>query len=162
MILLKRSIALFFVCSSLVVSAQSEGTISGQIFSIDHRPLEFLKVMLYRMVDSSLVTEELTDEAGKFSFQNVEEGSYFMTVQNDQYYPLQNELATIRASYPNYYVPEWILLKHERSSVQKDPCILYEVVALEETIDTHSINSVSTKDRIEETKTTLKLKRKDW
>ena len=64
------------------LSAQESkiGTIKGSIVDEStSRPLEFVNVVLHNKADSAIVAGQVTDKTGKFDFNDVSRGEYFVT-----------------------------------------------------------------------------------
>lgn len=65
------------LCSYLHASA---GVITGTVIDQQKQPVEFATITLLKASDSSLVKGEFTDQSGTFVFEQVNEGSYIITV----------------------------------------------------------------------------------
>lgn len=52
--------------------------INGQIIDEQNKPVDYVTVSLFKVSDSALVKTALTDPSGKFQFQNINAGSYFI------------------------------------------------------------------------------------
>ena len=66
---------LFIVCFS--VQAQQNATVSGKVTAAD-KPVEAASLSLLKTKDSSLVKIEVSDKDGKFEFDNLKAGNYFL------------------------------------------------------------------------------------
>lgn len=54
------------------------GQVHGQVATTDHQFIPFVNVLLLNPADSALVKGMLTDESGRFSFDHVNSGRYFL------------------------------------------------------------------------------------
>src|SRR4051812_13964191 len=59
-------------------SAQT-GTIKGIIKDPGGKPMQYANVLLLKSLDSSLVKGTISDSSGRYSFENIEKGKYFIT-----------------------------------------------------------------------------------
>ena len=77
----------FFLLSTFVLTAQQQrmkemekpGSIYGSVAD-DNQAMPFASVSLYRAKDSSLVSGIITDDRGKFEFQNLAYGNYYLKI----------------------------------------------------------------------------------
>ena len=60
-----------------MVNGQS-GEITGQLFGPDEEPVIYANVVLHLAQDSSIVKVEPSDDSGRFNFQQIETGKYFI------------------------------------------------------------------------------------
>ncbi|MFI5203173.1 MAG: outer membrane beta-barrel protein [Flavobacteriales bacterium] len=76
-------LAFLFMCNVSAVQAQKagNGTISGVSFGDDNAPVSFAVVLLKNKSDSLLFKGEQSDEQGRFLFEQVPPGSYFLLIQ---------------------------------------------------------------------------------
>ncbi len=72
--LLTTLLAMFMIVGLCAQSASIIGTLKDG----DSNPVEFVNVVLYSVVDSSLVKVETTDETGVFRIQNINGGDYWI------------------------------------------------------------------------------------
>src|SRR5215210_4357039 len=78
---MKKVIAALLVLSLITVQifAQTSQTlISGRIMDDKKKPVEGATVSLMKATDSSLFQITVTEKAGKFSFQNIPFGNYYI------------------------------------------------------------------------------------
>lgn len=68
------------IFSALTVLAQSKGNITGTVNNNQRQPVAFANAILQRSSDSSLVKGALTDDNGKFSFDDIEAGNYLLVI----------------------------------------------------------------------------------
>jgi hypothetical protein len=74
----------------------SEGTINGLLIDIeDEQPIAFSNVLLYRAIDSTMITWTITDDKGAFHLIKVPDGSYYITVNIIGYEKLKLNKLTI-------------------------------------------------------------------
>lgn len=77
---------LFFITLSIqltcLCNAFSQGTVSGKLKNKGNNPVEYANCVLLNSSDSTLVKAAISDENGKFVFENLEPGNFlFMTSQ---------------------------------------------------------------------------------
>src|SRR5688500_3501461 len=68
---------LFFVIG---LNAQTKNHVSGTILSPDKKPFESAPIELLRAADSSRIKVAISDQQGKFKFENLAEAKYFLQV----------------------------------------------------------------------------------
>lgn len=68
---------LFFVIG---LNAQTKNHVSGTIFSPDKKPFESATIELLLAADSSRIKVAISDQQGKFKFENLAEAKYFLQV----------------------------------------------------------------------------------
>lgn len=68
-------LAVVAICAALTLNAQK---ISGLVTQPDGKAVEFATVMLYSAADSALVKGAITDADGKYEFENISAGRYFI------------------------------------------------------------------------------------
>jgi hypothetical protein len=78
-----RLILLCFICSfSITTFAQNNGTIKGRVVDqTNGESIEYASVALYSTSDSTLLHGIVTDENGKFEFQNLPKDAVYLTAQ---------------------------------------------------------------------------------
>jgi len=79
---MKQSIFTLF-CLLLFASssfAKANGTIKGKVQDSDAQPLAYANVVLYNATDSSILKLELSDEEGKYQFNQLEANSYYIQI----------------------------------------------------------------------------------
>ena len=80
------TLALSFFVFCISLSAQNKtGKISGSVKDADGKSLQSISVSLLRAGDSSLVKTALTNKEGKYDFENIANGNYFITVSSVGY-----------------------------------------------------------------------------
>jgi len=73
---MKKLLLLLFTIVSINLSGQL--SINGILQDDESTPIMFSNVVLYSTSDSTMVKVESSDEEGKFSFRNIEQGSYYI------------------------------------------------------------------------------------
>ncbi len=68
------------IASIFLISIANAQDISGIITNPASKPVDFATISLKRAIDSSLVTGILSDEKGRFQFQKLKTGNYFLFV----------------------------------------------------------------------------------
>ncbi|HEY3251408.1 MAG TPA: carboxypeptidase-like regulatory domain-containing protein, partial [Ignavibacteria bacterium] len=72
-------IAVLFFCVNFTYSQNSTGSITGTVVDKSAKtPIESADVTLYNSKDTALVKGTSTDKEGKFSFENIPYGSYYI------------------------------------------------------------------------------------
>jgi outer membrane receptor protein involved in Fe transport len=95
----KVLIALLILSSTtLPVYAQTVSTlISGMVVNDKNKPVEAATISLLKATDSSLLKISLTDKSGKFSFQNIPLGSYYVNVSATNYARLNSAIIELNS-----------------------------------------------------------------
>ncbi|HOZ86470.1 MAG TPA: outer membrane beta-barrel protein [Bacteroidia bacterium] len=83
--------------SSIVLSQNAVGKITGNTCNKDKKPTGFLNVVLYRSNDSSLVKVVLSDDNGFFEFEPVAPDTYFIKISGIGIEPYASDLFSISA-----------------------------------------------------------------
>lgn len=99
---LPKMIILFIFLTSTTF-AQNKGRVSGSLLDEKSKPLSFANVLLHKAKDSTLVKAIFSDESGKFSFEQIADNQYFISVS--------------MVGYKKYYSPKFII-SDENSSVE--------------------------------------------
>ncbi|MEM9990267.1 MAG: TonB-dependent receptor [Bacteroidota bacterium] len=60
--------------------AKNSGTITGAVQNVQHEPIAYANVILYRALDSNVVKLQLSDEDGNFQFNNILPNQYYVEV----------------------------------------------------------------------------------
>src|SRR6185436_7723667 len=74
------SIFILLLYSALLHAQSKEGNISGTIKDNEGKPVAYANAVLVQSSDSTLVKGAITDEGGKFVFEDIEAGSYNLMV----------------------------------------------------------------------------------
>jgi outer membrane receptor protein involved in Fe transport len=77
---MKKFLLFILILSSGLIQAADNATISGTIKDDKNSPLPYATVVLINSVDSSIVKGELTDDGGKYKFENISNGNYHVMV----------------------------------------------------------------------------------
>jgi len=72
------SLLTFLLLAFNRASAQT-GTVQGTIKDAGGKPVQYANVLLLKSFDSSLVKGMISDSLGKYSFENIEKGKYYIT-----------------------------------------------------------------------------------
>jgi predicted phage tail protein len=76
----------FFLFAFLInISAQNKTKITGLVKDETSKPLQSISVSLLKAKDSSLVKVAVTGTDGKYEFENIANGNYFVTVTSVGY-----------------------------------------------------------------------------
>ncbi|MEO8146569.1 MAG: TonB-dependent receptor [Bacteroidia bacterium] len=84
---------LTLLLTSQLYSQTKQGNISGSVIDAEHKPVPFANAILQRGSDSVLVKAALTDESGKFAFENIEQGSYILLITQLGYKNVATDVA---------------------------------------------------------------------
>ena len=85
---MKKIITILLIQSIIIIHgfAQTPQTsISGSVVDDKNKPVESATISLMKAEDSSVVKLSVTDKAGKFSFQNIPLGSYYINASAINY-----------------------------------------------------------------------------
>jgi iron complex outermembrane receptor protein len=98
---------IFFLTS---VRAQNPGTIEGKIISKDPKAAESASLSLVRVQDSVAIKSSVVSKDGSYRFENIPEGTYFISVTAVGYQKIVSEKFEINASQKLKTVPPIPLL----------------------------------------------------
>jgi outer membrane receptor protein involved in Fe transport len=76
------TLLLFFCTIALLANT---GSVQGKIMSEDNEPVIFANIFLHNSTDSTLAKVEVSDIKGFFTFQNIDQGSYFLVATSIGY-----------------------------------------------------------------------------
>ena len=91
---MKKLIYLLCLLSISSFTMAQTGVIKGQILDEEGQALEYANVLLLSAEDSTLIKGGLSEEAGKFMFERVAQGSYFVTTSMVGFGEASSELIT--------------------------------------------------------------------
>lgn len=78
---MKRILTLLVILSATTASfAQTKGTVSGLVQDGSQKTIESATITLLKAKDSSLTKVAAADRTGKFSFENIPDGKYFVSI----------------------------------------------------------------------------------
>ena len=100
---------LFIICTS--AHAQQNATISGKVTAAE-KPVEAASLSLLKTKDSSLVKIEISDKEGKFEFDNIKPGNYFLKAEVVGYKKVF--LPAFEVKSPNVHLDEIKLTEDEK------------------------------------------------
>jgi len=112
---------------------KNSGYITGKVFDLStKKPVEFSNVILFNQKNSLQVTGDVTDKDGMFSFKNIKDGNYYLSIQFVGY--AKREIKNILISSTNlsrdlgniYLKPTAITLQNVVVQGQRNP-ISYEL-----------------------------------
>lgn len=75
---MKKLFLILFTSLFFLPKANAQSKIFGTISTADNEPIEFANVLLMNSQDSSLVKGTITDSLGRYSYDHVSPGSYFI------------------------------------------------------------------------------------
>ncbi|MDB5247010.1 MAG: TonB-denpendent receptor [Segetibacter sp.] len=93
---------LTIVISTLSIPAfgqQKTGKINGNVIDGDTKTIEAASITLLRAKDSSLVKLSASDKTGKFSFENIAEGKYFVAISAVAHQKAYSETVELSAAH---------------------------------------------------------------
>src|SRR5215212_2744932 len=72
----------FFAILSLLIvyNCKAQSKISGKVVNARDEPIPFANALLLKLKDSSLVKGAMTVQAGTYSFENIPQGNYLVTL----------------------------------------------------------------------------------
>jgi hypothetical protein len=75
-----REIGLLFFCLGILTSTYAQGgSVQGRLKDSASRPVQYANVLLLKSSDSSLIKGVISDSLGKYSFEKIGAGKYFIT-----------------------------------------------------------------------------------
>lgn len=92
------------------IFGQSNYQITGVITASDNQPVPFANVLLLASEDASLVKGAISDEEGRYAFEKVNEGSYYVQITLLGYQDAQSEVINLVS---DYEVEKLILMEGE-------------------------------------------------
>ena len=102
-------------CLALSVFAQQKGSISGTITVEKAQKNEFINILLLRAKDSSLVKGTVSNEAGFFSFESLDNGNYLLLISKTGYASLYSNVIRITESQYDIHLKDLSLKIEPRS-----------------------------------------------
>ena len=93
----------------------TRGAVSGQVSSAAGKPLEFTTMMLLKVTDSTLVKGAISDEAGKYAFDNVGAGRYLVMAQQMGYRKTYSVPFAIDEAHPAIELPTLTLVDESKN-----------------------------------------------
>lgn len=93
----------------LLAATQGFGQISGKVTSTQGEPIPFANVVLYNVVDSSIIAGTSSDEKGAFLFNRTEAGNYYLQIRSIGYKNFWSEPVEITSRKPAIQLPDFRL-----------------------------------------------------
>lgn len=69
---------LFILLNTFITLHALGGTISGNIIDDEQKPVEFCNIILHKYDDNQFINGALTNEEGRFTIENIDNGEYFI------------------------------------------------------------------------------------
>jgi len=91
-------IALFLYSANASAQTQSSFALTSKVIDAQNKPLAPATIYLKRVLDSVLVKTEVSGADGKFSFEKLQAGSYYLTIAMLGYETYQSETITLTAN----------------------------------------------------------------
>jgi hypothetical protein len=116
--MLKKLMIILIIGLSIVRNsafAQSDQSIEGAVQDVDHKAFGQATVILKSKIDSSVLKTVFTNKDGKFSFQNVSSGNYFVQISSLGYLTHDSEMISLSGNGKAFQLPLVMLI----SSVNK-------------------------------------------
>src|SRR4029079_8212048 len=129
------SIIIYFLLSTRVVMSQS--VIRGMIKDTGGKPIKFANVLLLNSFDSSLVKGMISDSSGKYSFENINKGEYFITAS---FTGMEQVFTKIRIISDKYQIDQGILYLRNTDIQLKEITVAVKKPMFEQKIDRMVIN----------------------
>ncbi len=109
---MKKVFTILLIQSIIMVHgfAQAPQTlVSGIVVDDKNKPVEVATISLMKAADSSVVKLSLTDKTGKFSFQNIPLGSYYINASAINFGKLNSTVFELNSSSPTKDVDAMVL-----------------------------------------------------
>ena len=129
------SIIIYFLLSTGVVMSQS--VIRGMIKDTGGKPIKFANVLLLNSFDSSLVKGMISDSSGKYSFENINKGEYFITAS---FTGMEQVFTKVRIISDKYQIDQGILYLRNTDIQLKEITVAVKKPMFEQKIDRMVIN----------------------
>lgn len=100
---MKKVFTILLVQSILLIHGFAQvpqTSVSGSVVDDNNKPVETATISLMKAVDSSVVKLSLTDKAGKFSFQNIPLGSYYINASAINFAKLNSTVFELNSTSP--------------------------------------------------------------
>lgn len=94
----------------LTGKSRGTGRISGKVVKDSKQPFDLATVALFNTIDSSLLKSTFTSEDGKFSFEQLKEGSYQLRISAMGYQNLLTAVVVLKESTDNVLLAELTLI----------------------------------------------------
>ena len=91
----------FLLCANRQTQAQTKlagSRITGQVVDDQRKPLDFATIILLRTADSVMVKTSLTDLEGRYLFESIPAGEYFLTASMVGYKKVKSKSFSLNAS----------------------------------------------------------------
>jgi hypothetical protein len=119
---MKKSILLtcaFLLLFVVEITAQNGFSIAGKIITTDKKSLPSMQVLLINANDASVVKIEITDNDGNFSFSNLKEGPYKITVDDMDHKPYESDALFLNTSKPTIILAPIVLTVHSINNLEE-------------------------------------------
>ncbi|RZK24798.1 MAG: TonB-dependent receptor, partial [Flavobacterium sp.] len=94
-LLISLTIAVVFGSKTFAQNNTGTTKITGIVVDENQKPIDYAGVVLMNTKDSSLVSSNLTDPSGRFTFENVVKGTYFVSASMMGYNKIASRMLTI-------------------------------------------------------------------
>src|SRR5665647_2662442 len=89
----------FLIFSKLLTAQVSEGSISGSVIDGgDQKIIDAATISLFKAKDSSLVKINLADKAGKFLFEHIPPGKYYLLATSTGHFQTYSPLLEVNSN----------------------------------------------------------------
>lgn len=131
---------LIFCCFvPFVLLAQNTGKINGQLTDNATKAIEGGIISLYQQQDSALIKVVLSENDGKFSFEQLKLGGYFFTINHLNFEDYNGSIFTLTEKEPVLNLPA-IVMKNGKEVLTKEVVIKAKTPFVERKIDRTIIN----------------------
>lgn len=106
---MKSSIIILIAFFQISCFSQENGSIKGIITDGNKKPVPSANLMLHRTIDSIFVKAGLSSENGRFEFENLASGNYFIKIGHASFDNYKSGNVVVSDENPNINLPEIIL-----------------------------------------------------
>jgi hypothetical protein len=114
------------------------GTVRGQVGNEIGKPLEFTTMMLVKATDSTLVKGAISDDAGKYIFENVGAGRYRVVAQQMGFRKTYSNPFLIDEAQPALELPKLVMIDESKSLAEVN--VIAKKPFIEQQVDRTVVN----------------------
>jgi hypothetical protein len=126
------------VLSPVWAQAPLKGQVSGLVKDASGKPLEFVSMMLVKAGDSTLVKGDVSDAAGKYSFDHVAEGAYRVVATQLGFRKTLSEIIRLDGAQATIVLPDLVMA--ESTKVLSEVTVTAKKPFIEQQIDRMVVN----------------------
>jgi hypothetical protein len=136
---MQKIIAILIMLTCLQASAQKTKSISGSIKNTRNEELAGAAIKLLRLPDSVLIKGEATNAAGKFQFNNLQDGNYILAISSVGHKKFTSSPITIDEAHQTILLPV-IFLSLSGNNQLKEVVVTSKKPLIEQDIDKTIVN----------------------